>query len=55
MRTPRGFTLIELMVVVALVAIAAGTVALSHVLASMLVWPLVGLGLATLAFRRVTP
>ncbi|GIL01291.1 MAG: nitrous oxide metabolic protein [Alphaproteobacteria bacterium] len=37
------------------VAGAAGTVALSHVLASMLVWPLVGLGLATLAFRRVTP
>jgi Cu-processing system permease protein len=34
---------------------AAATINPLHALASILLWPLAGLGLATLAFRRVTP
>lgn len=34
---------------------AAATISQSHALASILLWPLAALGLATLAFRKVTP
>ena len=34
---------------------AASTIPQTHALASILVWPLLGLGLAARAFRRVTP
>ena len=34
---------------------AAHTIPPAHALASILLWPLIGLGLALLAFRKVTP
>lgn len=37
------------------IAGAANTIPAIHALASIIVWPLIGLALATLAFRKVTP